>query len=603
MKLSFPSLQQLFAGAIQVATRFPFTLALALIGTVSAVISANDFGIHEDNIIEYVKTIFSCQLGLPLLLAISLMGERKILPLGVWPWRILAAIALFSYYWTFPSEPSIPHFIFHILFTIGFHLLVSYAPYIGYNEEQNGFWQYNEKLFTGILTALLYTYVLFAGLALSLGSVQALFDVDIKLERYTQLFFILQGLFNTWFFLSIVPKNFEALNTSKAYPLGLKIFTQYVLLPLVSIYLLILLGYLFKIIINWSLPKGWVSYLVIGFSVVGILSLLLIHPIRNNKNNKWILTYSRLFYFALLPLVGLLTVAIYTRLSDYGITENRYFIMVLAAWLLGITLYFIFSKQKNIKIIPLTLSLLAFAAAVGPFSATNVSLKSQKNRLVSILTSNQIWQNGQMNPVSSESISKEDNRNISSILYYFQARERLADVGAYFGEKGQAIIAENNYSSVDKLMDLAGVSSYKESNATAYGLFRLSYPNENIIPISGYDYHFVIKHNYQEELELPDGKKVKYTYYNHAKNIELQVGNKAPVVLELTPFVNDLLVKYDAQLRRSYADASREELSLEKENEDLKVKVIFPELSISLNKKELRELNLREVYVLIKLKK
>src|SRR5665647_3558162 len=101
-----------------------------------------------------------------------------------------------------------------------------------------------------------------------------------------------------------------------------------------------------------------VLYLVIGFSIGVIFSLLLIYPVRNDENNKWILIFSRFFYFALFPLIILLFLAVKRRISDYGITEQRYFILVLALWLLFIAIYFLFSKSKNIKLIPVSLCIL-----------------------------------------------------------------------------------------------------------------------------------------------------------------------------------------------------------------------------------------------------
>ena len=126
---------------------------------------------------------------------------------------------------------------------------------------------------------------------------------------------------------------------------------------------------------------GWVSYLVIGFSVGGILSLLLIYPVRNDENNKWILIFSRFFYFALFPLIILLFLAIKRRISDYGITEQRYFILSTCPLAFIYCCLFSFSKTKNIKHIPVSLCILTLAVSFGPWGAFHVSLTSQENRL------------------------------------------------------------------------------------------------------------------------------------------------------------------------------------------------------------------------------
>ena len=107
--------------------------------------------------------------------------------------------------------------------------------------------------------------VLYIGLSLALLAVDKLFNAHINGKVYLRLLIIIAGLFNTWFFLSGVPKNVSDISEKIIYPKGLKVFTQFVLIPLISIYLVILYAYMFKIIFTWNIPKGWVSYLVLCF--------------------------------------------------------------------------------------------------------------------------------------------------------------------------------------------------------------------------------------------------------------------------------------------------------------------------------------------------
>ena len=114
--------------------------------------------------------------------------------------------------------------------------------------------------------------------------------------RYFELWVLLAGVFNTWYFLADIPQNFDELDESDDYPKGLKIFTQFVLLPLVSIYLLILYAYIGRILIQWSWPVGWVSYLVIGFSTLGDFFIADCFPVQEKEENRWIKNFSRSFF-------------------------------------------------------------------------------------------------------------------------------------------------------------------------------------------------------------------------------------------------------------------------------------------------------------------
>ena len=164
-------------------------------------------------------------------------------------------------------------------------------------------------MFIRFLTATLYSGVLFGGLALAIFAVDQLFDVRIDEDNYARLWVLIATVFNTWFFLSDLTEDLDALDQSLDYPNGLRLFTQFVLLPLVTIYLSILYVYMFKIILSSNWPKGWVSYLVIGFSTAGILALLLVWPLQSNDRFKWIKAYVKYFFMALFPLILMLAFA------------------------------------------------------------------------------------------------------------------------------------------------------------------------------------------------------------------------------------------------------------------------------------------------------
>src|SRR5690606_24507962 len=135
------------------------------------------------------------------------------------------------------------------------------------------------------------------------------------------------------------------LNHVNTFPKGLKIFVQYILIPLAIIYLLILYAYSAKILVEWNLPNGWVSMLILWYAVFGILAILLAYPLRDDTDNPWVRLYSRFFFVGLLPLILLLFIAVGVRIGDYGVTELRYYVVLLGIWLMMMALYFIFSKH------------------------------------------------------------------------------------------------------------------------------------------------------------------------------------------------------------------------------------------------------------------
>jgi len=150
-----------------------------------------------------------------------------------------------------------------------------------------------------------------------------------------------------------------------------------------------------KILISGSWPSGWVSYLVIFCSGFGILIVLLIWPLIDSKENNWIKWYSRITFFSILPLSGMLGISIYKRIAEYGLTEERSILVLLTIWLFSISIYFVASKLRSIKIIPVSLCIFLFLGNIGPWGIGSLSKKAQFNELQTILTKNKLVANNE----------------------------------------------------------------------------------------------------------------------------------------------------------------------------------------------------------------
>lgn len=505
MIFRFPSVSAAIKGSLDTVKRFPLPLLSAILAS-GICIYILDFKWEEQKKIEYLrKIVMCCWLGLILFLSMTLISEKRgdnlILKCLI---QFIGIFILAGYYFFLPdfNKMTITDVSRYALFATGLHLLVAFSPFTA-GREINGFWQFNKTLFLRFLLSVLYSGALFLGLALALLAVDQLFNVDIKEERYGQLWFFMAGIFNTWFFLAGIPKNLDELESITDYPKGLKIFTQFVLLPLVTVYLLILYAYGIKIIMEWELPKGWVSWMVNAFSVFGILCLLLIWPIRNDEGNKWISAFSRWFYRALFPLIVLLGVAIGKRVMQYGITENRYFVMIVALWLTGIAVYFLASKEKNIKFIPITLCIMAFLSSFGPWGAFSVSEKSQVRRLEKLLIEEKILVDGKIIKAT-DTIPEKSGRQIFSIVQYLGEHHRFDAIKPWFKENlDTLLVPKDSGDYVDetgKILALMVVEDNiyfryrdedKENDDTSTGknfYYHAEVDRQQAISVAGFDY-------------------------------------------------------------------------------------------------------------------
>ena len=112
----------------------------------------------------------------------------------------LGVVALLAaYYLTISPIPIQRDYYRFGMFLVCAHLLVSFAPFVGY-DEPNGFWQFNKTMLLQFLTATLYAGTLYIGIVIAVETVRFLFDVTYSTKIELDLFVLIGGFFHTLFF-------------------------------------------------------------------------------------------------------------------------------------------------------------------------------------------------------------------------------------------------------------------------------------------------------------------------------------------------------------------------------------------------------------------
>lgn len=489
---SFPSLQKVWLATSTTVLRFPLEFVVTLLGTLFALLMVkNNYAAAEEA--QMIKTIMSCSLCLVWFLSCTLFfnTSNKSIVFRVLS-SCLGGFLLFLFVFSLEIPTASIDFLQFFVLSIALHLLVSFAAFLAKQYCEEEFWEFNKQLFLRIITAGLYSGFLFAGLALAIVAVKELFGFELDEKIFGYLFVVIAGPFNTLFFLSGVPV-IQSVNTTLtlSYPIGLKKFTQYVLLPLISLYLVILLCYEAKILITLSLPIGWVSYLVLVFAIIGILSFLLVHPIASSAGNLWMQTFNRWFYYLLIPLLGLLFWAIGYRIYSYGFTHERYYVLLLSIWLAVVVGYFLVKKTPKIKFIPISMCIAALFSIAGPQSADSISKRSQLLRFEYY-----------MQQLDTKKLSFEAEKDLSSIVYFLQDNYTAKVLQPYSKGKLTALLAQEEKPSVSKIMEALGVTyrsryDLETSNRTVFNYTFYDNAAHRIENIRGYDLLFSVS-NYND---------------------------------------------------------------------------------------------------------
>jgi hypothetical protein len=482
--MRFPSIDALARQARSVLTRFPWVLAAGLVAAVAANAGVKARGPDED---YWARVVLATLLGLPLFTAMTLLAEQVGWG-GLKKTILLAAgaLAIIGFYQVWPGAQHDYNVIRYLQLSAALHLLVAFLPFLG-RMQRDAFWQYNRLLFEAFLRAVLFSGVLFLGFSIALVSLDQLFGVHIAAETYLRLWFVMAFVVNTWIFLSGVPHDLQSLAAVDDYPRPLKVFAQYILTPLVTIYLVLLLAYLVKILITGDWPSGWVGYLVASVAVVGLLGYLLVTPLRDREGEGWIRTYSRALFLGLVPAAVMFLLALWKRIEPYGLTELRVLGFLLGLWLLGIALYYSVKRNADIHLIPITLAAILLVTLYGPLSATSLSIRSQAGRIRELL--------GQ--GTTDAAIPTSAQGEISSALRFLLEHDARDAIQGSFGTRAGNLaslpeVTVNNRDSLARaIMDSAGLQYDPTYNVAPAGYFSFN-PNRQsfALRITGYDYAF-----------------------------------------------------------------------------------------------------------------
>lgn len=137
------------------------------------------------------------------------------------------------------------------------------------------------------------------------------------------------------------------------------------------IYMAVLYVYGIKILIEWELPKAPIVWMVTGIVAVTILIIFglqgYIADSRAKETNVKIARLAlRWLPVALMPLLVLMSVAIFYRIGQYGITPSRLYVATFNIWAYGAVLYLVISRKSELSNLATTFAVIFLAVSVIP---------------------------------------------------------------------------------------------------------------------------------------------------------------------------------------------------------------------------------------------
>lgn len=404
-------------------TRYPLTVVFLIIAAVFVTMQ-----ISSNN--DYSKWIAACAVGAVLSITFQAVYERFFEKLSI---RILLmAIGLIlsiGYYFiiepasTFSMEIGIRTVIALFALLIAYIWVPAIRGKVNFNESFMA-------VFKALFQSAFYSGVIMGGCSAIIAAINTLI-YPINSDAYSYVANIDFVLFAPIFFLSLIPlypgrKSIETQkeaeideDVKKAIhcPKFLEVLLSYIIIPIISVFTLILLIY---IVMNIT-GEFWTNNLLEPMLIAYAITVIVVYILVSGLENKFAALFKKIFPKVMLPIVLFQIISSILSLGDTGITHTRYFVILFGIFAVGAGVVMSFFNVRKNGIIALLLIIFAVISITPPTDAFTVSRLNQTARLQTVLEQNEMIINNSIIP--NASISKEDKAVITQSVEYLSLME------------------------------------------------------------------------------------------------------------------------------------------------------------------------------------
>lgn len=405
--------------------RFPAPIAFAtmLSAFLVAVIIAGDTPeALMTSIIYFLSVGFVLSLTFALWLEEKAKAKTKLTSaMQIAAYTLLLADAAYLYFTDFGKVQDWETFLMHSSVLLALALSVFHLSFLK-EKDDIPLWNFTRKTALWCIVCFIVGVILYGGVCLLMASLDWLFSVKVGWKCYMVAAVLVAFYLPLSLFLGRVPEGEDKHDPEPLRSPFLGNVMRYLFVPLEGLYLLVLYVYALKIILQWELPNGHVSWLVIA-SVVGCIGIELgLYPVRKSEGRNFDEKVARYLPLALTPLLLLMTVGIIRRLSDYGITIARLYLITLNLWFYAVCIGLYVSRARRIHWVSLSfagLFLLTSALPVNYTSITRHHMLSEVRRMLSKAEVS-LPLNAEMYDKAMKSMPQEEAVAISTKLYYLK---------------------------------------------------------------------------------------------------------------------------------------------------------------------------------------
>ena len=250
------------------------------------------------------------------------------------------------------------------------------------------------------------------------GSTAYIFDLKVPEALWFYVTLVAYGIVAPVMFLSLqhrlLGRSFRIGRTVTA-------LVNYVIMPAVLIYTVILYLYAAKITVMWELPKGGIAYMVFAFTIITVAVGAIQYTLERRLYDK----YFKYFSFIAIPALILFWTGVVRRIGEYGLSEPRVYLVVCGA-IMTLTLALLPSRRAGRYVNVAIISFVLFAAVAWiPFlSAEKLAMDSQCRRIrMAAAEANVLSEDGKLiigNGSAADTVYRKQHRQIYESLRYIE---------------------------------------------------------------------------------------------------------------------------------------------------------------------------------------
>ena len=384
--------------------------------------------------------------------------------------------------------------------------------------------KYLQSVFSNFVITGIFVAVLWIGIEIILTKVNYLFfnsgdSLFFRLTTYS--FWFITEVFGASLFLSLLKKPDDNLENYE-FPFIFNLLIKFVIIPLIIIYTGVLYIYMMKVLISMHLPKGLISHLVLWYTAFSVAVMILITPF--TQKDKFFENFKKYFPYFSIPLIFASLFAVFQITYQYGITENRYYVLISIFWLLFCMILYI--RKMNITGIFISLIACLVISVYTPLSAKNVSNFSQSQRLKRMLVKYGALKDGKISKIT-QKLNNSEGSQIYTTIQYISDNSTIAklnfknekgEVYSTLGDLEKGLDVKESWKDYSYRSDDEG--NYEERKVITYKVKNIE-NSEIISDIAGYDKIIYYRNVYNDDSINQENESEKYKIILKNKTITI----------------------------------------------------------------------------------